>query len=88
MPALFEAGLIQPGDKVYVQNHPDAAAIAIDAKWVEYQGKRLTYNGWGMHVTGWSSINIYPSTVVARTGQTLEELRRKLRESDQSSAKL
>jgi hypothetical protein len=88
MPALFTAGLVRPGDKIYVQNHPDAAASVIDPKWVEYREKRLTYNDWGMQVTGWSSINIYRSTVLARTEQTLEELRRKLQESDQSGAKL
>lgn len=78
MPDLIQADLLRAGDSVYVQNHPTAKARVIDARWVEYQGKRLSYNDWGMLVTGWSSINIYPQTILERTGQTLDELRKLL----------
>lgn len=39
----------------------------------------MRYNAWGQLVTGWVSINIYREAVLERTGQTLDELRERLR---------
>lgn len=77
---LLEAGLLKPGDVVYTKKAPDLRAAVIDAQFVEYEGKQWRYNDWGTHVTGWSAINIYPQLVLARTGQTLDELRKQLRQ--------
>ncbi len=76
---LLEAGLLSPGDTVYTRKCPDLRATIVDAETVSYKGKRWSYNDWGMHVTGWTAINIYLEFVLARTGQTFDELREKLR---------
>lgn len=77
---LLEAGLLQPGDVVHTKKRPDLCATVVNAKAVEYQGRQWGYNEWGTHVTSWSAINIYPQFVLARTGQTLDELRKQLRQ--------
>jgi len=87
VPDLIKAGLLRPGDQVYTQKRPDAVATVIDGKRVKYNGERMTYNEWGMQVTGWASINIYPWVVLARTGQTLDELRKELRKQGSRARK-
>ena len=77
---LLEAGLLEPGDAIYTKKAPDLHATIVDARFVEYEGKQWQYNDWGTHVTGWSAINIYPQFILARTGQTLDELRKQLRQ--------
>jgi len=77
---LLEAGLLKPGDAVHTKKHPDLRATIVNAKVVEYEGRQWRYNDWGTHVTGWSAINIYQQFVLARTGQTLDELRKQLRQ--------
>ncbi|MBN1583137.1 MAG: hypothetical protein JXA89_20680 [Anaerolineae bacterium] len=77
---LLKSGLLKPGDQVHTQKAPDRVATVIDAKTVKYEGRQMRYNDWGMLVTGWASINIYLQVVLARTGQTLDELREELRE--------
>jgi hypothetical protein len=77
---LLEAGLLKPGDEVHTREHPDHKATVIDAEGVAYRGQRWQYNDWGMHVTGWTAINIYQEFILARTGQTLDDLRKRLRE--------
>ncbi len=79
MAALLEAGLLKPGDKVHTKKYPRLRATVVDARSVKYKGKRWTYNDWGTHVTGWSSINIYREIILARTGQSLDDLRQQLR---------
>ncbi len=76
---LLEAGLLKPGDEVHTRKRPNLVATIVDAKYVEYEGEQWRYNDWGTHVTGWSAINIYQQVVLTRTGQTLDELRKKLR---------
>ena len=80
MKDLFEAGLVKPGDEVYTKKNPDLRATVIDANFVKYKGKQWGYNDWGMHVTGWSSINIYLHVILVRTEQSLDDLRKQLRE--------
>jgi len=79
---LLRAGLVRPGDQVYTKKRPAASATVIDGKIVQYEGQRLSYNDWGTRVTGWVSINVYPQLVLARTGQTLDELRDELRKRE------
>ena len=77
---LLEAGLLKPGDVVHTKKRPDLLATVVDAKVVAYHGKQWRYNEWGMYVTGWSAINIYQQVVLAHTGQTLDDLRKQLRQ--------
>jgi len=77
---LLEAGLLKPGDVVHTKKRPDLCATVVDAKVVTYHGKQWQYNEWGTHVTGWSAINIYQQVILARTGQTLDDLRKQLRQ--------
>ena len=76
---LLKAGLLKPGDVVHTKKRPDLCADVVDARFVTYEGKRWRINDWGMHVTGWSAINIYQQVVLTRTGQTLDDLRKQLR---------
>jgi hypothetical protein len=78
MDDLMAAGLIKPDDTVHTRKHPDLHATIVDARLVAYAGKQWQYNEWGMHITGWSAINIYREVVLDRTGQTLDELRKEL----------
>jgi len=75
---LMEAGFLRPGDTVHTKKRPDLHATIVDARLVGYAGKQWQYNEWGMHITGWSAINIYHQVVLDRTGQTLDELRKQL----------
>jgi hypothetical protein len=77
---LLEAGLLEPGDLIYTKTNPEQQATIVDEKFVEFDGKRWTYNDWGTHVTGWKAINIYEWVVLARTEQTFDELREQLRD--------
>jgi hypothetical protein len=77
---LLEAGLLKPGDVVCTKKRPDIRATIVNAKLVEYEGKKWRYNDWGTHVTGWAAINIYQQVVLDRTGQTLDDLRKQLRQ--------
>lgn len=76
---LLKAGLIKSGDMLYIPKVPGARATIVDSKWVTYQGEKWSYNDWGTYVTGWKAINIYQQVSLARTGQTLDALRRQLR---------
>ena len=76
---LLEAGLLKPGDVIHTKKRPELRATVVNAKFAEYEGKQWRYNDWGIHVTGWSAINIYQQVVLTRTSQTLDELRKKLR---------
>jgi hypothetical protein len=77
---LLEAGLLKPGDILHTRKRPDLRATVVDAKFVAYKSKRWPYNDWGTHVTGWSAINIYREFILARTGETLDDLRKQLRQ--------
>lgn len=79
VPDLLEAGLLRPGDVVHTKKRPDLRATIIGPDLVKYRGRRWSYNDWGKHVTGWKSLNIYEQLVLERTGETLDELRKKLR---------
>jgi hypothetical protein len=77
---LLGAGLLKPGDVVYTKKRPGLRATVVNAKVVRYEGKQWRYNEWGTHVTGWAAINIYQQVVLDRTGQTLDDLRKQLRQ--------
>jgi hypothetical protein len=77
---LLEAGLLKPGDVIHTRKQPDLCATVVNARFVEYEGRQWRYTEWGTHVTEWSAINIYPQFVLAHTGQTLDELRKQLRQ--------
>jgi hypothetical protein len=80
MADLLEAGLLKSGDEVYTRKRPNLRATVLDARFVKYRGEQWRYNDWGTHVNGWSAINIYREVILARTGQTLDDLRKQLRQ--------
>ncbi len=59
MAKLMEWDLISIGDTVHIKNHPNEKAVVLDANYVEYNGKKMTFNQWGKIITSWSSICIY-----------------------------
>lgn len=76
MDKLFEWELIKEGDKLYIKNRPNEIGIAIDDKYVQVDGEKLTYHGWGKKVTGWSSVQTYAMIVKTEKNMTLSELRK------------
>lgn len=76
MPKIFAWGLLAPNSQVYISGQQNQPATIIDETYVDFQGKKLTFNEWGRAVTKWSAINIYEWTVDATTGKTLDVLRR------------
>jgi hypothetical protein len=68
---------ILPGERIYIKKRPQQVATIIDSDTVDYNGKHLSINTWGQVVTGWTSINIYNSVILERTGQPLGVLREK-----------
>ena len=64
---------------MHTKRRPDLRATIVDSRFLEYDGKRWPYNEWGTHATGWTAINIYRELVLARTGQTLDELRKQMK---------
>jgi hypothetical protein len=76
MDVIFEWGLISIGDVVYLKNHPQEKAKVINKKEVEYKGKILTFNQWGLQITGWKSICIYDWLILEGATETLSVLRR------------
>lgn len=83
---LLEAGLLKVGDVVCVKKEPGVCATVLDGRVVLSDGERKSYIEWGRQVTGWSAINIYPQMILKRTGETLDELRRKLQALRESTA--
>ncbi len=72
---MLVSGKVQVGDRVYTAKRPDLVATIIDGNTVEFQGRRLPINSWGMMVTGWSAISIYNSVFLERTRKPLGVLR-------------
>lgn len=76
MNKLIEFGLIKPGDKLYITiaaNNSEAELL--DEKYVLFQGKKMTLNEWGCHITKWSTINIYKYAAILGEIETLHEKR-------------
>lgn len=72
---IVASGRVKKGDRLYTRKKPDAFATVIDGDIVEYEGSRYPINVWGEKVTGWSSINVYDSVILERTGKPLRSLR-------------
>lgn len=77
LPRMLADGRVQVGERVYAVGHPEQPATIVSGNEVEYEGRRLPINAWGQEMTGWSSINIYASVYLERTGRPLGELREK-----------
>lgn len=76
MDKLIEYGLVSPGDILYITCNPDGSdATLIDAKYVDYNGQKMTLNEWGCKVTGWGSIRIYAYAAKKGEMETLQEKR-------------
>jgi hypothetical protein len=76
LPDMIADGRVKIGDRVFVRRYPDKVATIMEKDGtVEYAGTHYAINVWGQLITGWSSINIYDSILLSRTGEPLEELR-------------
>lgn len=76
LPAMLADGRVWIGDRIYAVGHPAKVATIVSDNLVEYEGRRLAINAWGQAMTGWSSINIYASIYLERTGEPLGALRK------------
>lgn len=72
---MIADGRVQIGEEVFVRRHPDSFAKIVSSDLVEYEGNKYPINLWGQKMTGWSSISIYESVLLKRTGQSLGRLR-------------
>ena len=72
---LIATGRVRAGERVFTKKKPERFATIIDGDTVEFEGKQMPINTWGQQMTGWSSISIYNSVFLARTGQPLKNLR-------------
>ncbi len=72
---MIANGKIFIGDRVFTKKQPDRVATIIDGDTVEFEGGKLPINTWGQQMTGWSTINIYSSVLLERTGQPLNSVR-------------
>jgi hypothetical protein len=75
LPNMLADGRVHVGDRVYVVGQAARPATIVNGNEVLYEGRRLPINAWGQEITGWSSINIYASVCLERTGRPLGELR-------------
>lgn len=81
---LLKMGLIKPGDKICITINPDeSVATLIDSKYVDFNGKIMTFNDWGCKVTGWKSIRIYMYVTLVGENETLHSKRLKILEEKQ-----
>jgi hypothetical protein len=74
MAKLMEWGIVKSGDKLTIKGFADSEATVRDAKTVDYKGEVMSFNAWGLKVTGWSSVGIYEWAVNSE-GRTLAECR-------------
>ena len=76
MDELLAAGVVKAGDILYITVSPDnSQAELIDAKYVKYNGEKMTLNDWGCKVTGWKSIRIYAYAAIVGEIETLHQKR-------------
>ena len=75
MDKLFDWGIVEPGDVLHIKNRKGEKGVAVDPKYVEVDGEKLTYHEWGKKVTGWSSVQTYAMIVKEAEDKTLSELR-------------
>jgi len=75
MAKLREWKIVKDGDMLTIKGFADSEAIVRDASTVDYKGQVLSFNEWGLKVTGWSAINIY-NRAVNSAGRTLAECRK------------
>lgn len=81
MAKLKEWGIVKVGDKLTIKGFPDSEATVLDEKTVDYKGVRLSFNAWGVKVTGWSAVNIYDWARNSE-GRTLAECRAERMQQD------
>ncbi|WP_053241271.1 hypothetical protein [Clostridium sp. DMHC 10] len=75
MDKLFEWGIIKSGDIVVIKNSENSEATVVDAKYVDFNGEKITFNKWGQKVTGWSTIRIYSWAMIKDSDKTLHDMR-------------
>jgi hypothetical protein len=71
---LIDLGRLRAGDTLTIRGRDNSSARVLDGRYVEFNGRRMSFNEWGQKVTGWPSIRIY--TMASLTdGRTLDDLR-------------
>jgi len=75
MDKLFEWGVIKAGDDLVIKNREANKGVAIDSKYVDSDGTKLTYHEWCKLATGWSSVQTYAMIIKKESNKTLSELR-------------
>jgi hypothetical protein len=71
---MFEAGQLWTGMRLTIRGHESSEAVVVDGRRVEFAGEAMSYNAWGLRVTGWSAIQIYEHAKLP-DGRLLRDLR-------------
>ena len=77
MKELVEWGLVKINDKLYIKNCQNSTAILIENNMVEYQGKKMSLNEWGLQVKHLKSLCIYLYVCKIGETETLDDKRMK-----------
>ena len=73
---LIDQGVVNIGDEVYLINHPEEIAVIADSENVEYKGAKMSFNQFGLKLTGWKAIQTYAFMKKVGCNKTLSELRK------------
>lgn len=72
---LFEEGVLQIGDRIYIRGHESEIAEFINPNEVTYNNKILKLDAWAALISGQKNINVYKWCILEREGETLDALR-------------
>jgi hypothetical protein len=75
MDALFSWGIIKKDDIVLIKGNPEKTAIVLDDSNVLYDNRIMSFNQWGLSVTGWKSIQVYTNCYILGQTESLHEQR-------------
>lgn len=75
LPQMIQWGVVKLKDRLYIWGHEDQPALLINDNEVVYNAQIMSINDWAKLITGWTSVNIYESTVLERDGRTLHQIR-------------
>jgi len=78
VPALFDAGYLKAGQRVWFKSQPDKKATLTENRKVEFEGEEMSLLAFGKKLSGWGAVNVYDWMVHEPTGKLIGELREQL----------
>ncbi len=75
--AMLSSGLLHIGATVYIKGQQENYATVVDAKFVEKDGNKITWNDWVKKAKKLDAVSIYHHVTLEPGGETLHESRTK-----------